>query len=86
MEVEAAVLRVVVAEEDQEEEGEGNSMTEILTEDILQELRELVKDFSDVICNEIGTARNAWHKIDVGNNQSILVPPHRLAAYWRDQL
>ena len=36
----------------------------ILTDEQLQELKELVKDFSDVNCNEIGTSRNAWHKVD----------------------
>jgi len=85
IEVEAAILRVVVAEEDLEKEKE-KPQTETLLDEQLQELKPLTEEYIDVISTNLETAKGAWHKIDVGDNRPMQVPPHRLAAYWRDQL
>ena len=86
---EAYVLRVVMAEEEQEAEAIASRMilsTPNLTAEQAEQLRELLSQYSDVISPTIGKVQDVEHIIDTGDHVPVRSAPYRLAPAWRDQL
>ena len=86
---EAHVLRVVMAEEEQEAEEVASGMvlaTPNLNEGQTGQLRDLLKEYDDVVCQKIGQVEGVDHKIETGEHAPVRSAPYRLAPAWRDQL
>lgn len=84
VDVEALVLRVVVAQED-EEENCGSPQPK-LSDQHERDLQQLLEEFQDVVTTDLGKATGVEHKINTGDHQPARSPPHRLASYWKEQL
>jgi len=87
---EAAVLRVVVAdEEDGENVGPSRNIALAkpdLTPSQQDQLQALLAEYQDVVCSQIGHMQGTEHSIDTGDQQPIRSMPYRLAPAWREQL
>ena len=86
---EAHILRVVMAEEEQEAEAVASRMVlskPNLSKEQQEQLQELLREFGDVLSSQIGTVEGVEHTIDTGEHVSVRVAPYRLAPAWRDQL
>ena len=86
---EAHVLRVVMAEEDQEAKAVESRVVlskPDLNEQQNRQIQELLAEFSDVVCQGIGKVQGVAHKIDTGEYAPVRSAPYRLAPAWWDQL
>ena len=86
---EVHVLRVVMAEEEQEAEAVASRMVlskPNLSKEQQEQLQELLREFGDVLSSQIGTVEGVEHTIDTGDHASVRVAPYRLAPAWRDKL
>ena len=84
VDVEAQVLRVVVA---QEEEQENHSQPQPkLPNQQERDIQQLLEEFKDVVTTDVGKASGVEHRIDTGDHQPTRSAPHRLASYWKEQL
>ena len=79
----ARVLRLIVADEDEEE----TTPTETqLNYDQKQELKELLSLFEDVITPVPGSVSLLQHAINTKDSPPLKTAPYRLAPTWKDQL
>ena len=85
--LDARVLRVVVAEEDEDEHttGPGPSDSNLDVEQ-KAELDALLNSFSDVTNTTPGRASLVEHVINTSNSLPLRTTPYRLAPAWQDQL
>ena len=86
---EAQVLRVVMAEEEQDTEEVASRV--VLSKPNLsieqeKQLKELLKEFDDVVCTKIGKVEGVSHAIETGDHAPVRSAPYRLVPAWRDQL
>ena len=51
-----------------------------------KQLKELLKEFDDVVCTKIGKVEGVSHAIETGDHAPVRSAPYRLAPAWRDQL
>ena len=84
VDVEAQVLRVVVAQEDEEEDCSRTQCK--LPDQQERDIQQLLEEFQDVVTSVVGKASGVEHRINTGDHQPTQSPPHRLASYWKEQL
>ena len=57
-----------------------------MNEEQAKQLRDLLDEYDDVVCQKIGTVEGTAHNIETGEHGSVRSAPYRLAPAWRDQL
>lgn len=77
------VLRVVVAQEDEEEDS--SHPLPKLPDQQERDLQQLLEEFQDVVTTDLGKATGVEHTINTGDHQPIRSPPHHLASYWKER-
>ena len=82
----ARVLRLIVADEDEEETTPTETQLNYLEPDQKQELEELLSLFEDVITPVPGSVSLLQHAINTKDSPPLKTAPYRLAPTWKDQL
>ena len=80
---EASVLRIVVATEEEEEEGKTRLSGRVLEAKQVKELLEILNKYQDV---RPGMMKDVEHSIDTGNATPIRSLPYRLCPAWREKV
>ena len=78
VDVEAQVLRVVVAQED--EVGDSSFPQTKLPEHQERDMQQLLGEFRDVVTTDVVKATGIEHRINMGDQQPTRSPPHSLAS------
>ena len=82
----ARVLRLIVADEDEEETTPTETQLNYLEPVQKQELEELLSLFEDVITPVPGSVSLLQHAINTKDSPPLKTAPYRLAPTWKDQL
>ena len=82
----ARVLRLIVADEDEEETMTTETQLNYLEPDQKQELEELLSLFKDVITPVPVSVSLLQHAINTKDSPPLKTAPYRLAPTWKDQL
>ena len=83
---EASVLRIVVAAEEDGDEGKEKLILlgDDLTLDQQRELQEVLNNFQDVMRDEPGLMKNIVHEIHTGDLTPCWTLPYRICPAWRE--
>ena len=82
---ESIVLRIVVVDEDVDSKNDAMVQSR-LTDEQNKQLREVIKEFGDVVTTTLGLAHGVEHRIDTKDQTPIRVFPYRIAPSWKEQL
>ena len=83
---EASVLRIVVATEEEEEEGKTRLSGRVLEAKQVKELLEILNKYQDVLSDKPGMMKDVEHSINTGNATPIRSLPYRLCPAWREKV
>jgi len=82
----ASVLRVIVADDEEEESEQETACNKSLSSQQLSELEKLLAEYGDRLDGSLGKGIGLEHAIDTTAHSPVWTPPHRIAPAWKEPL